>query len=330
MSYFNENSIELRALTSPNSGLRPGQLGAIHSVLAHFSVHDEPALVSLPTGYVKTAVTMSLPFVLKAHRVLVVVPSDALRKQTTSHFKELSTLRKLSLVPEEMTNPTVVGQEGRVVGIQGWSQLELCDVVISTPHSISPEVVEQLRDDFFDLVVVDEAHHLPARTWNSLIEYYSKAKCVLLTGTPFRRDRKIIQGKLAYWYPVSKASEENAFGRVSFKPVMVQNDDDDEAIDQAIVSNAVSQLREDERDGYDHRIFARAASITAAKKLLPLYEAAGVNVKSITSHIAKRTQEKIEADLISGDLDGVICVDMFGEAFQRRRKYSRPYRRSCP
>ena len=315
MSYFTENSIELRALAEPNNGLRPVQLGAIHSVLAHFSVHEEPALISLPTGYGKTAITMSLPFVLDATRILVLVPSDALRRQTTSHFKELSTLRKLKVVTTDTLNPAVIGQEGRISEMEQWNQLERYDVVVSTPHSISPEVAVQQRADFFDLILVDEAHHLPARTWNALLEYYHSAKFVLLTGTPFRRDRKVIQGKLAYWYPVSKASEENAFGKVSYKAVIVQNDDDQAEIDRSIVESAVAQLREDQQAGYDHRILARAASVPSAKKLLPLYQAAGVRVKAITSHIAKRTQEKIEAELVSGDLDGVICVDMFGEGY---------------
>lgn len=38
---------------TPNLGFRPGQLGALHAVLAHASIHDDPATVCLPTGYGK-------------------------------------------------------------------------------------------------------------------------------------------------------------------------------------------------------------------------------------------------------------------------------------
>jgi hypothetical protein len=84
-NYFRDNSqrISLRPLTIPNSGFRPGQLGALHAVLSHFSVFEEPAIVSLPTGYGKTAVIMALPYILEANRLLVVEPSDALRRQTS-------------------------------------------------------------------------------------------------------------------------------------------------------------------------------------------------------------------------------------------------------
>ena len=63
-----ETALSLRPLGAPNTGFRPGQLGALHSVVSHFSVYDEPAIVSLPTGYGKTAVIMALPFVLRAKR----------------------------------------------------------------------------------------------------------------------------------------------------------------------------------------------------------------------------------------------------------------------
>ena len=130
--------LAMRPLGSPNSGFRPGQLGALHSVASHFSVYDDPAIVSLPTGYGKTAIIMALPFVLGAKRVIVVEPSDVLRRQTATHFASLSTLRKLNVVQAEISNPVVVGQKGRPASVEEWEELEPADVVVSTPASTSP------------------------------------------------------------------------------------------------------------------------------------------------------------------------------------------------
>ena len=315
MTYFVDNHPALRPLDKPNTGMRPGQLGALHSVLAHFSVYDEPALVSLPTGYGKTAVLMALPFLLSAKRVLVVEPSDVLRRQTTSHFKELSTLRKLAVVTADMPNPKVVGQQGHPEGPEAWAALADCDVVISTPQSMSPVVAPEAPADLFDLIIFDEAHHTPAETWAAFLSHYDGARFVFLTATPFRRDRKVIPGRMAYWYPVSKASRESAFGRVGFVSAPVKNDNDDDEVDRSVVSTAVARLRADQKNGFDHRIFARAASIAAARKLVPFYEEAGVKVRAVDSHISKRTQDQIETALIAGELDGVVCVDMFGEGY---------------
>lgn len=315
MPYFSGNELTLRLLGAPNTGFRPGQLGALHSVLAHFSVYDEPAILSLPTGYGKTALLMALPFVLRAGRVLVVEPSDALRRQTTSHFKELSVLRRLGAAAEAMVNPKVIGQKGAPESDQEWRDLGEHDVVISTPQSLSPAIAPGAPPDLFDLVIFDEAHHAPADTWAAFLDHFTGARFVFLTATPFRRDRKAIPGRMAYWYPVSKASKEAAFGRVHFTAAPVGNPNDDLEIDRSVVQTAVARLRADQAGGFDHRLFVRAATIASARALVPLYEAAGVRVKAIDSHAAKRTQDKAEEELIAGELDGIVCVDMFGEGY---------------
>jgi superfamily II DNA or RNA helicase len=198
MPYFTDYDLELNLLDAPNSGFRPGQLGALHSVLAHFSVYDEPAILSLPTGYGKTALLMALPFVLRARRALVVEPSNALRQQTTSHFKELSVLRRLSVVAADIPNPVVLGQKGIPADDEAWTKVAEQDAVISTPQSFSPIVAPDAAPSLFDLIIFDEAHHAPAETWAAFLAHYPEARFIFLTATPFRRDRKVIPGRMAY------------------------------------------------------------------------------------------------------------------------------------
>ena len=121
-----------KQVATPNRGFRPGQLGAMHAVLAHESVHDDPAIVCLPTGYGKTSLMMALPLLLAAQRVLVVEPSDALRKQVSSHFQELSTLRRIGAISNDIPNPRVLKLEGRPGGAAAWEALAVQDVVVTT------------------------------------------------------------------------------------------------------------------------------------------------------------------------------------------------------
>ncbi len=197
--------LALRPLTEPNSGFRPGQLGALHSVVSHFSVYEEPAVVSLPTGYGKTAVIMALPFVLGARRLLVVEPTDVLRRQTSSHFGSLSTLHRLHVIAAETPAPAVKGQKGRPTTDAEWRELQDFDVVVSTPASTSPAYEPRSDPNLFDLVIFDEAHHAPADTWKAYLEHYPNARFVFLTATPFRRDRKAIPGRLAYTARLARA-----------------------------------------------------------------------------------------------------------------------------
>lgn len=301
--------------TTPNQGFRAGQLGALHAVLAHASVHDDPAIVCLPTGYGKTSVMMSLPFLMTPTRVLVVEPSDALRRQVSSHFRELSTLRRIGAITQVVPNPLVLRHEGRPATEADWEALAGQDVVVSTPGSSSPSMAPGSPRDLFDLVIFDEAHHAPAETWAAYLEHYKEARFVFLTATPFRRDGRVIPGKLVYRYPVMRAVDEGAFHPVAFRAAPVENALDDDHVDKVIADTAVNQLRADTEAGFDHRLFVRAATINAARALVPVYRQLGVSVEAIDSKLSKRKQDDCERRLVSGELQGIVCVDMFGEGY---------------
>lgn len=302
-------------VTTPNNGFRPGQLGALHAVLAHASMHADPATVCLPTGYGKTSVMMALPLLMRPSRVLVVEPSNALRKQVSSHFCELSTLRRIGAISDTVPNPSVLRHEGRPQTPEDWQILTEHDVIISTPGSSSPTLAPGAPRDLFDLIIFDEAHHAPADTWAAYIEHYSDARFIFLTATPFRRDGRVIPGKLVYRYPVMRAVSEGAFDPVAFRAAPIQNELDDQHVDRAIAETAFQQLRADRLAGHDHRLFVRAASINAARELVPLYRGLGLNVESVDSKVSKRRQDDIERRLVNGELDGIVCVDMFGEGY---------------
>jgi hypothetical protein len=95
----------------------------------------------------------------------------------------------------------------------------------------------------------------------------------------------------------------------------VRNANDDDEVDRSVAHAAVAQLRADQAKGFDHRIFARAATIASARQLVHVYEEAGARVRAIDSHASKRTQDEAEAELLAGKIDGVVCVDMFGEGY---------------
>ena len=62
-------------------GLRRPQLGALHAILGHFLSPTDVATVVLPTGTGKTETMLSAMVVGKCKKLLVTVPSSALRNQ---------------------------------------------------------------------------------------------------------------------------------------------------------------------------------------------------------------------------------------------------------
>jgi len=43
-----------------------------------------------------------------------------------------------------------------------------------------------LPQDLFDVVIVDEAHHLPSDKWRNVVEFFQPSKLLFLTATPYR------------------------------------------------------------------------------------------------------------------------------------------------
>ncbi|ASC65328.1 hypothetical protein B9P52_13880 [Achromobacter denitrificans] len=321
MAYFQENASRLvvREGNTPNSGLRRGQVGALFALSAHFIERHEPAIVSLPTGYGKTAVLTATCFLLQARRVLLVTPTGPLRSQAAKAFQSLETLRRLNALPgePELPGPRVAIVEQRISGPEAWQALEQFDVVVCTPHSASPEMegVPLPPDGLFDLVLVDEGHHSPARTWAAFIRATPHARHILLSATPFRRDRRQLPGRLVFYYSLRRAVEERAFGKVVFHPVVVDDDVLPETRDEALVTTAVEVFRRDAEAGLQHRLFARTERIADADRLAGMYVAAGLRVEAVSSRKSRQQIEDVENRLVSGELDGVVCVDMFGEGY---------------
>src|ERR1019366_6654194 len=129
--YYQNLSYPLATATSP--GLYNAQVGAIHALASHFTVHDQPAIVTMPTGSGKTAVLMMLPFVLKSARALVITPSRLVRGQISEDFETLRTLREIGVLPDDVALPRVIELDKRISSADDWEALRDFDVVVSTP-----------------------------------------------------------------------------------------------------------------------------------------------------------------------------------------------------
>lgn len=70
-------------------GLRAPQIGALHAIAAHWSLSKDPAIIVMPTGTGKTEVMLAITVESHGDRILVIVPTDALRQQTAdTNFSE--------------------------------------------------------------------------------------------------------------------------------------------------------------------------------------------------------------------------------------------------
>lgn len=316
MSYFANNYDGVRyPIASDNKvGLRKAQLGAIHSIAAHFTLTNDPAIIVLPTGCGKTAVLMLTCFLERANRVLTITPSRLVRNQIKTDYENLTTLKRIGVLDQSIPNPKVFELESRITSQQDWEKLKDYDVVVSTPNSISPAIegVPMPPDELFDLLLIDEAHHSPATTWNEILTVFPKTKKVLFTATPFRQDNQEIKGKILYVYPLREAYKDNVFGKISYIPVKRTEDNND----KAIAKKAEKVLMEDRSNGFNHFLIVRTDRKKRAKELQEIYKnSTKLNLELISSDQSYNFIKKTIKKLQEKELDGVICVNMLGEGF---------------
>lgn len=317
MSYFSDHygafSYPLEA--GDNAGFRLAQLGAIHATGAHFVTRTDPGVVTMPTGSGKTAVLTACAFVLRAKRVLVITPSRLVREQIAENFAELKDLRQVGAVPAALPNPKVFGTKHRISSAPEWEALREYDVVVGTVQSISPEFegVPEPPADLFDLVLVDEAHHSPAKTWRAVLDHFGSAQTILFTATPFRQDQREIKGRFIFTYDLRQAYEDGVFGDIVFQAV---EPSDGESHDVAIARAAEQQLASDREAGLQHHLMVRTDSRKRATALLEVYKSnTALRLRLITGDKSLRYVKGVIAQLKAGELDGIVCVNMLGEGF---------------
>jgi len=292
---------------------RTPQIGAIGAAIARWSIDpEERLLLSMPTGSGKSGVAAALPYIARAHRVLVIVPSKELRDQMAEAFHEEDVLRSIGAVSGS-GHPVVEKVEGRSID---WSLLESADVVVALPNSISPAHFEPGAEpdpDFFDLLIIDEAHHTPAATWRLILDYYPRARAVLLTATPRRSDGKSLPGSHAFHYPLRLAMAEGIYQTIQPRVLDILDDSTLEGRDEQIAAEVARTASEPAHA--NSAILIRSASVARAGRLKTLYGGLGLSAEILTAKVPTDTRKNVIRRWREGELRAVIAVDMLAEGF---------------
>ncbi len=91
------------------------------------------------------------------------------------------------------------------------ADLEEADVVLTNIQQLRGDEnrwLQNLPDDFFDLILFDEGHHNVAQSWNTLKAKFAQARIVNFSATPLRADGQLMAGRILYSYPVFRAIQE--------------------------------------------------------------------------------------------------------------------------
>jgi len=299
------------------AGLRPPQIGSIYAVLSHWVVSDKPAMVVMPTGTGKTEAMLSILVVQQCNKLLVLVPSSVLRLQISEKFINLGILKKFGIINDRTKFPIVGVIKHRLRTIKEAEDFfAKCNVIVSTMAVLTKcnKIVQKRVASLASHLFIDEAHHVPARTWSKFRECFLEKPIIQFTATPFRIDGKHVDGKIVFDYPLFKAQQEGYFTKISFIPV---EEYDLDIADTQIAQKAVMQLKDDLNKNYDHIVMARAGSIKRAETLFEIYKTEYSEFNPVLMHSRIKGQDKKNVfNAIEGRKTRIIvCVDMFGEGF---------------
>lgn len=192
--------------------LRPYQREAENAVLDQWASGVSRTLLVLPTGCGKTIVfcTLAKELVSRGDRVLIMAHRGELLEQAADKLRKSTGLQ----CAVEKAEETCMGSWFRVV-------------VGSVQTLMREKRLEQFPEDYFDTIIVDEAHHCLSDGYQRVLQHFSEAKVLGVTATPDRGDMRNLGQyfeSLAYEYSLPKAIREGYLSPIKALTIPLQLD----------------------------------------------------------------------------------------------------------
>ena len=191
--------------------LRPYQKESMEKVFSAWNDVDKTLLV-LPTGCGKTVVFAKIAeqCVRNGDRVLILAHRGELLEQASDKIFKFTGL----MCATEKADETCIGSWYRIV-------------VGSIQSLMRPQRLSKFNKDYFDVIIIDEAHHCLSDGYQRVLEYFENAKVLGVTATPDRGDMRNLGSffeSLAYEYTLPKAIREGYLCPIKALTIPLQMD----------------------------------------------------------------------------------------------------------
>lgn len=361
MSYFRSTAVNIVG----NKVLRLPQIEAYLKIQEYFNHSPNgEALVVLPTGTGKTGLISIAPFGVCNGRVLIITPG-LVTKQSISKSQEI-------LHDNFWVNYDIIFNPDHIPIVNEYNP-DISDDHLNKSHIVYSNIqrvvnsrggclLDRVSPDFFDMIIVDEAHHAPADSWAQVLSYFSNAKKLHVTGTPFRGDNQEIPGEKIHetslsdvmrdryvkWLRKETVNASELFFTMPEKPGIKLSKEDvlelkekewvekcvalSEACSADVIDHSIKKLRElnDTSPTVPHKILAVGCSINHAEDLKKWYEAKGQTAVIVHSEMDAKNIDEAFSKINAHQCKVVISVNMLMEGYDHRYltilAIFRPYR----
>jgi superfamily II DNA or RNA helicase len=283
--------------------LRPYQQQLINDIRLQYQLGHKSVLAVLPTGGGKTVCFSYIAeqASIKGNRVLVLV-----------HRQEL-----LDQASRAMPMPHGRISAGRSMDLSHAVQIASVQTVARRLHL--------LPRDFFQLLVVDEAHHTTAGTWAKTVQHFHNAKLLGVTATPIRSDgrglgehyQSMVQGPTAQqltdagFLAAAKVLAPPGFDSTGLRKRM--GDFDPKEAEQRVGTIMGECLGHYRKHLPGQTAIAFCCSVAHAEAVAALFQSAGISAASIDGSMDAANRRQLLADLAIGRIKVLTSCALIGE-----------------
>ena len=355
---FNRYSFDV--IKNSEGKLLPPQQEALQKLQIYFTQNlGGIGLVCMPTGSGKTGVISCLPYFLgklgmslspesgapphgePLHKfdkpVLVIAPDLAIANQlegtltVSADAPGENFLVKRNIIPPQALDyalPVVhkIEKTNQVCDADFLRTKEL--IIANAQKFLKDEWEKVLPDDIFKLVIVDEAHHHPSKTWRRIVQKFrDHAMVVFFTATPYRGDGKTVllseEGEIVYRLSLEDAREKRIIRRIYWHDPLVGGGTD---VDQSfyLILEMVKSIQEnkDARNplphGIPHMAIAITKNIAYAEKVATMWNTDYGNPGSAIAYhsdLPKKTKNNMMEAIKANRVKLVVVVESLLEGF---------------
>ena len=210
-------------------------------------------------------------------------------------------------------------------------------IQVASIQTITHPANQCMIDDLkFDFIIIDEAHHAVANSYQKLWEYCPDAKKLGVTATPWRMNNSgfaqifdayipsmsikdfIQKGWLAtYQYYSIPTSSELVKSIESIREFDIEGDYKNSALVEVCDT---SKIRAQLYDSYEKNVLGKKGIIYSISRehsehICLQYRSRGVAIENIDSKTPAKVREKVIQAFRHGEIDIIVNVDIFSEGF---------------
>lgn len=192
--------------------LRPYQAEAKAAVFEQWDKGTLKTLLVLPTGCGKTIVFAKVAedCVRQGYRVLILAHRGELLEQAADKIKK-------------STNLGCATEKAEQTSLGSWFR-----ITVGSVQSMQREKrLSQFSEDYFNVIIIDEAHHCISDGYQKVLQHFPSAKVLGVTATPDRGDMRNLGEffeSLAYEYTLPKAIREGYLSPIKAMTIPLQLD----------------------------------------------------------------------------------------------------------